>query len=146
VDGKAHWLAHGLPREGEKAAEPYAGDLADPNPPTCGPSDRPTAIRAALEDSRYAYCVVAGPGRVVLGRVHRGDLSIADDATAESLMEPGPGTVRFNTAIDKLVERLVKQDLESTIVTTPAGRLVGVFHREDGERFLRGRGEHARGD
>ncbi|MEV1082879.1 rhodanese-like domain-containing protein [Streptomyces sp. NPDC050211] len=34
VPGKADWLAAGLPREGQEAATPLAGDVADANVPT----------------------------------------------------------------------------------------------------------------
>jgi CBS domain-containing protein len=63
--------------------------------------------------------------------------SSSDVATAESMMEPGPSTVRPNTSVADLVERLTKDDLRTAIVSTPGGRLIGVFHREDGERYLR---------
>jgi hypothetical protein len=141
VDGKADWLGHGLPREGETAGHPYAGDLADANPPTCGLSADARALRALLDGSRCGYCLVLSEGRIVLGRVRRSMLSSSrDDATAESLMEPGPSTVRHNTPVSDLVERLTKGDLQTMVVTTPHGRLLGVFHREDGERLLRGAG------
>jgi Mg/Co/Ni transporter MgtE len=84
---------------------------------------------------------VTSERRIVLGRVRRSALSAApDDATSESLMEPGPSTVRPNKTVDEVVERLAKNELETMIVTTPAGCLLGVFHREDGERLLRERG------
>jgi CBS-domain-containing membrane protein len=138
VDGKADWLAHGLPREGETATRPYAGDLADADPPTCRLSTDATAIKALLEGSRYGFCLVLSEGRIVLGRVRRSALSSSPgDATAESLMEPGPSTVRFNKPVDELLERLAKEELRTMVITTPRGCLLGVFHREDGERFLR---------
>ncbi len=139
VDGKADWLGHGLPREGETAGRPYAGDLADPDPPTCELSTDASAITAILQGSRYGFCVVLGPQRTVLGRVRGSTLAAAAaDAAAESLMEPGPSTIRPNKTVAEVVERLAKNDLRTMIVTTPRGRLLGVFHRADGERFLQG--------
>ena len=139
MDGKADWLGHGLPREGETADRPYVGELADTDPPTCALSDHAGAVRARLEGSRYGFCVVLGERRIVLGRVRRSALSsAADDATAESLMEPGPSTVRPNKTVAEVVDRLARNELKTMIVTTPRGCLLGVFHREDGERFLRG--------
>jgi CBS-domain-containing membrane protein len=141
VNGKADWLGHGLPREGENADHPYAGELADADPPTCALADGASSIDALLQGSRYGFCVVTSAQRVVLGRVRRSALASASrDSTAESLMEPGPSTVRPNTAVDELVERLTKRELRTAIVTTPTGRLLGVFHRSDGERYLRERG------
>jgi rhodanese-related sulfurtransferase len=138
VEGKADWLGNGLPREGEVADRPYAGELADSDPPTCKLGDSAGVVRARLEGSRYGYCTVVSEDRVVLGRVRKSDLSSAsDDALAESLMQAGPSTVRFNQHVDELVERLQKNNLATMIVTTPGGCLLGVFHREDGERYLR---------
>jgi 3-mercaptopyruvate sulfurtransferase SseA len=51
VGGKADWLAHGLHREGEDLV-PYAGELIEPEPPTCALSDSVADVRAALEGSR----------------------------------------------------------------------------------------------
>jgi hypothetical protein len=44
-------------------------------------------------------------------------------------MEPGPSTVRPNTPARELVDRLAGSELNTAIVTTPGGCLVGVFHR-----------------
>src|SRR5215210_8575501 len=60
VEGKADWLANGLPREGDNADIPYAGDLVDGNPPTCAldpgrryPSDaRRIALRVRARAQR----------------------------------------------------------------------------------------------
>jgi hypothetical protein len=53
VGGKAYWLAHALPREGESASVPYAGELVDPDPPTCRLADRVAAMRAVVDRARY---------------------------------------------------------------------------------------------
>ena len=135
MDGKADWLAHGLPREGETARVPNAGELADPDPPSCALSDDVAVVRARLEGSRYGDCLVLGERRVVLGRVRRSALDSAPaDTRAEQLMEAGPSTVRPHKPVSELLERLEKEELESMIVTTPGGCLVGVFHRADAER------------
>jgi len=134
VDGKADWLGSGLPAEGNHEDRPYAGDLADCDPPICTLADTASTVRARLGDSRYGYCIVLDENQVVLGRVRRSSLSsAAADARAEELMEPGPSTVRFNKPVVELLERLRRNNLATMIVTTPAGRLLGVFHREDAE-------------
>ena len=135
MDGKADWFAHGLPREGEKANVPNIGDLADPDPPSCGLSDQASVVRARIEGSRYDSCLVLGEQRVVLGRVPRSALpSSGDGVTAEQLMEPGPSTVRANKTLAEVAERLQKGDLDAAIVTTPRGRLIGVVDRAEVER------------
>jgi Mg/Co/Ni transporter MgtE len=132
VGGKADWLGHGLPREGKTAAIHYAGELADPDPPTCR-LDTPLAdITELLDGSRYGYCLVVTPGRVVLGRVRRSALAEAEPpGRAEAVMEPGPSTIRPNTRAEALVERLARRQLKTAVVTTPEGVLLGVFHREE---------------
>ena len=134
VEGKAGWLAYGLPREGDKATVLYAGELVDADPPTCA-LDTPVAeIRSALTTTGYGFALVITAGRVVLGRVRRSALAHGDSSsTAEDVMEAGPSTVRFNTRADELAERLAKRDLRTAVVTTPNGCLVGVFHRAAAE-------------
>ena len=135
VGGKADWFANGLPREGTSAAVPYAGELVDTNPPTCALNDAVADVRAALQGSRYGFCLAVNDRRIVLGRIRRSALDgAASAATAESVMEPGPSTVRFDTPAHDLVQRLAARDLKTAVVTTPGGCLVGVFDRADAER------------
>jgi Mg/Co/Ni transporter MgtE len=118
---------------------PYAGELVDSVPPTCALDTRLAEVRAQLDGSRYGFCLVVTARRILLGRIRRRALTDAeDDATAEQVMESGPSTVRFNTPAGELVERLVKRELKTAIVTTPGGMLLGVFHREDAAARLEG--------
>lgn len=130
VGGKADWLAHGLPREGVRAGIPYAGDVLDADAPTCAPEAELAAIAVAVADSPYGFCLVLNDERVVVGRVRRSALRGAGEgATAESLMDAGPSTVRPNIPAAELTERLARKRLRTAIVTDPAGRLLGVFSR-----------------
>jgi Mg/Co/Ni transporter MgtE len=116
---------------------PYASELVDTDPPHCALSDDLTTVRLEVEASPYGFCLVLGKERIVLGRVRRSALSeAASDATAEDMMEPGPGTVRASTPASELVERLAKRDLETALVTTPRGRLIGIFDRRWAEKRL----------
>jgi hypothetical protein len=136
--GKADWLANGLPREGHTASVLYAGEAVDTTPPACA-LDTPVAeIRRILDASSYGFCLVLTARRIVLGRVRRSALKDADvSATADTVMDAGPSTVRFNTRADELIQRLTKRDLKTALVTTPSGCLVGVFHRDDVAARLR---------
>jgi len=130
VGGKADWLAHGLPREGETAGTRYAGELADRHPPTCPPDTPLSGVARRLADSSYGYCLVVNEHGIVLGRIRRSQLAGADPASlAGDVMEPGPSTVRPSTPARQLAERLAEQGLQTAILTTPAGALLGVFHR-----------------
>lgn len=137
MEGKADWLANGLPREGEQAGVPYAGDLADANAPTCALTTTAAEVRARLDATRYGFCLVVNDRRIVLGRVRRSALDGADPgAPAEAVMEAGPSTVRYSTPARDLVQRLADRDLKTAVITTPSGCLVGVFHRADAEHRL----------
>jgi CBS-domain-containing membrane protein len=46
-------------------------------------------------------------------------------------MEPGPSTVRADTKAAELAEQLARQELNTAIVTTPEGRLIGVARRSE---------------
>ena len=131
VGGKEDWLSHALPREGKTASVPYAGELVDPDPPVCAPSTLLADVSALLAGSRYGYCLVLNDERILLGRVRRSTIAAsAPTASAESVMEPGPSTVRPNKPAQELAERLGKQGLKTAIVATPRGCLIGVFHRD----------------
>jgi hypothetical protein len=137
VLGKADWLAHGLPSEGEKAGVASAGDLCDPDPPTCALDDALAVVRARLAESRYGFCLVVNRQRVLLGRVRRSVLDEGDAGlTVEGVMESGPSTVRPSEAAPELVSRLATRELHTAILTTPEGVLFGVLHRADAERRL----------
>src|SRR5438105_3155260 len=107
VAGKVDWLAHGLPREGENADVPRAGDVLDRDVPTCQLHDDAAAMTTALAASRYGFCLVVTAESIVLGRVRKSALEHAPrNVTAEQLMEPGPSTVRPSTPARALVDRL----------------------------------------
>jgi Mg/Co/Ni transporter MgtE len=126
VNGKAEWLAYGLPAEGERAAEKRVGAFARSDVVTCGLDDPVGAVRDRIEASPYGFALVVTAGGVVLGRLRRSALEGDPASTAEALMEPGPSTVRVDMAVDELAERLRKRDLKTAVVTTPDGKLVGV--------------------
>lgn len=125
------------PREGDSATIPSAGELVDADSPSCALHDPVWHLRELLNDSGPGFCLVLNEHRIVLGRVRRSALDGVDaTATAEAVMEAGPSTVRAHITARDLVERLAKHDLQTAVVTTPGGRLVGVFHRADAEQRL----------
>ena len=130
VVGKADWLAHGLATEGQKAASPRVGALARDDVVTCALHDRVGEVRERVADSPYGFALVA-EGDTVLGRLRRSALDGDPSMSAEDVMESGPSTVRFDTAPDRLAERLDQGALKTAVVTPPEGRLVGVVRRRD---------------
>jgi CBS domain-containing protein len=90
----------------------------------------------------WSECIVVNGEGIVLGRLGKkalgADPEATDEAqvTVESVMDPGPGTIRPSTPLESIVKRLKERDLQRALVTTSDGRLVGVLRREDAERRL----------
>src|SRR3954469_13472798 len=134
--GKDGWLTMGLPTEGPDAATPRAGDVADRDAPTCTLCERLGNVRDRLRVAGQSSCIVVNDQRVVLGRLRGESLDGDPEQAAEVVMEAGPTTVRPSEPLDALIERMQKRKVESIVVSTADGVLVGVLRREDGERRL----------
>ncbi len=135
VGGKADWFSAGLPREGELTSIPRAGDVARPDL-TCQPTERINdvidRVRAAGKDT----CIVTTDGGVVLGRVRTARLDGDSQGPVEEVMELGPTTTRADTMLESILERLNARNVESILVATSEGRLVGTLYRSDAEARL----------
>jgi len=137
VPGKSDWLARGLPSDGELASRPTAGSCAHDDVVTCRLDERVGPVRERVDASPYGFALVVGDRGVLLGRLRRSTLDGDRDASAESLMEPGPSTVRADTPADELAERLRGRELHTAIVSDPEGRLMGVVLRRELEAVAR---------
>jgi CBS domain-containing protein len=134
MPGKVDWLARGLAREGQRAGEQRALDLVVDDVVTCALDERIGAVRDRVAASRYGFAFVVSEGRILLGRLRRAALEGQGELTAEAAMEPGPSTVRADSQLESLAERMHRQDLTSLPVTTPEGELLGVVRRDDLDR------------
>jgi len=135
VAGKHDWLARGLPTQGE-TLPPVARDVTRDDVVTCGLADRVADARARVDRSPHGFALVLSGTGVVLGRLRRSTLDAAADARAGDVMEAGPSTVRLDSDLGSLVERMQKRDLAYAIVTTPDGELAGILRRTDAEARL----------
>jgi CBS domain-containing protein len=131
VPGKADWLAHGLPTEGEQASEPRVGAVARNDVVTVGPEEPVGSFRADVEQSPYGFALVLAPSHTVLGRLREAVFEGDPAATAGAVMEPGPSTIRPDTSVEDLRVRLDSRGLKTAITTTPEGRLIGIVRRMD---------------
>ena len=136
VGGKADWFAAGLPREGRLAAVPRTGDIARRDDVTCRLNDRISDVINRIRDAGKEACIVTTDGAVVLGRVRIDRLQGDAQAKAEGVMESGPTTTRADTTLESILERLNARDVDSILVATSDGRLVGTLYRSDVERYL----------
>jgi len=129
--GKVDYLARGLGREGTKASEQRAVDLLRDDVVRSALADRIEKVRAEVEASRYGFALVVDENEVLLGRLRRSALEGDGAMTAEEAMEAGPSTIRADTSVEKLRERLEGHGLNFAVVTTPDGVLIGIVCRAD---------------
>jgi CBS domain-containing protein len=133
VAGEADWLANGLPSEGRDAQRPRAGNAARRDVPTCVPLERIGDVRERIQPAGWDICIVVNAERVVLGRL-RGDAWDHPAGTpVEQAMAAGPTTIRPDTELTEVAERMRKQGVTSIIVTTTGGHLVGILNRAAAE-------------
>ena len=128
---KVDYLARGLPREGEKADEKRAVDLLRDDVVRCRLTEPIQKVRAEVESSPYGFALVLDENEVLLGRLRHAALESHGAMKAEEGMEAGPSTIRADTSLEKLRERLEGRGLNFAIVTTPDGVLMGIVCRAD---------------
>jgi CBS domain-containing protein len=132
MPGKVDWLARGLPSEGADADRLTAGNLARDDVATCSLEEPVADVLGRIDGSPYGFALVLGPARILLGRARRSRLEAANGQDpVETLMEPGPSTIRAHETIDQLQHRLQRSDVKTLVVTTPEGELIGVVRRTD---------------
>ena len=147
VTGLADWTANGLPTEGELAGVTREGvvrrdalrarDAVRTDIPTCRLGDTIGDAAERVKRAGQRQCVVTSDGGVVLGRL-RGEALAADpEATAESVMESGPSTIRPDVSLAEFAEHMRAMSVGSVLVTTSTGRLIGILYRRDAEEKLR---------
>jgi predicted transcriptional regulator len=132
VAGKSDWTASGLPTEGEAAHEPRAGFLARHDALLCDPDDSLTTVRDRLMKEGTGGCFVTMERGVVVGHVALQEVGNGRDSRVRDVMDPAPTSVRFDEAVPELLERMDHAGIAEMLVTDPAGRFLGVFHRGDG--------------
>jgi len=134
VPGKTDWLAAGLPREGQAASVPLAGDVLQ-DVPLCNPDERLGAVRERIGPHADICAVVDGNG-ILLGLLRAKQLKSSRDGVVEEAMIAGPTTVRASEMLDDLVGRMNEHDVTAILVTTPEGRPLGLLRRAEAERVL----------
>lgn len=128
VVGKADWLAAGHPTERGHPVRARVTEAMDRAVPTCTPGERIADVVARLAPSGPPVCVVVNDRHVVQGRLRRHRLDAADnDRLVEAVMEPGPATVRADADLAATIDRMKAKNVESLIVSTPDGTLLGVL-------------------
>lgn len=127
VLSKVDWLAAGLPTERAEPAAPRVSLALDTTFPTCAPH---ALVSEVAETTGGGDCLVLNDDRVVLGRL-RLNRSHDDDARAEDVMHAGPTTIRADANLSDTLERMRTRSVNSIVVTTQEGVLLGVVHAND---------------
>lgn len=140
VAGKADWLAHGLPYDGDAL---LAGRVVTTGIPTCSFRDRLADVRPALDASPTGALVALNAEGVVLGRLPREAVTDDGEVTVEELMHEGPTTVRPSEELGPLVERMHRGGVDAVLVTCSDGHLLGLLERERGHQAIHEPHEHA---
>jgi CBS domain-containing protein len=126
----------GLPREGRAAAEPWIGDVADRDPPTCRLDDTVEEARRRVDASPHDVCIVVNDAGIVLGLLTAKSLEGDPSAKAERAMRPGPSTFRPNVSVHEMLHYMAEHDLPRAIVTDSTGKLLGILDRDEAARGL----------
>jgi hypothetical protein len=83
VAGKADWLAHGLPTEGEQAQIPRAKDVLRRDAVTAHPAEPVGQVARRVAHSPYGFALVVTPDSTLLGRLRKAVLAGDPAARAE---------------------------------------------------------------
>jgi predicted transcriptional regulator len=105
--------------------------------PTCGLED--TVDLARRSAGAWGTCIVVNEQRVVFGRLFNPELEGDPTRRVGDVMRPGTSTFRPNRSAAEMLRYMDRRHHDTSLVTTPDGRLVGLVLREDIERSL-GRG------
>ena len=131
VHGKSFWLAHGLPTQGLGPSRPRVASAIDKAVPVCRIGDTIAVANEVLSrTSGWTECIVVNDEMVVAGRLRATQLDNDPATNVGAVMEPGPTTIRPDEDLATVTDRMSKRNLESILVTDPAGRLIGALRHD----------------
>jgi rhodanese-related sulfurtransferase/CBS domain-containing protein len=131
--GKADWIAAGMPTERRDPSLSRVTTAMRIDVPTCSPEQpiSEVALRVRLAD--WDMAVVVNEHRVILGRLRISRVDTDSSLPVWDAMEPGPVTVHADARLDVTLRRLADRHVETVIVSTPDGVLLGVLRAEDAQ-------------
>lgn len=135
VASKSDWFACGMPREGNAAEIPWAGDLVS-DVPTCAPDDPVGEVRERVLRNSHDFCVVVNDEQIVLGLLRGDTLAKDEHARACDVMELGPKTTPPSEPVEDLLQARSSQGVKNFLVSTSHGVLLGGMSRDAAERAL----------
>ena len=127
--GKADWIAAGLATEGKGPPAPRVTTVMDRKVPTCGPDEPVAGVVHRARALGWELVVVVNDRNVVLGRVRFSRVDPQSTEPVDAVMEPGPATVHGGAVLEDTLRRMSDRNVDSIIVSTPDGELLGVIRR-----------------
>jgi hypothetical protein len=123
--------AHNLPVE-RRDALVTAGQLARADVVTRSLSDAIGEIGPRIAASPYGFALVVSSTGVLLGRLRSTGLGVAP----ETRVEEAPSTLRPDLPANEVAKQLRESNLQTAILATPEGNLIGVARRADLEQRI----------
>ncbi len=110
------------------------GDLARRDVPTCRLSESVGEVWHRLQRAGWDVGVVVNNEGIVFGLVRGEALNVDPQTKIEQIMEHSLRTYRLDVAPEKAADYMRRHGVDSVLVTTSDGELVGLLKREDSER------------
>ncbi|MCL1595343.1 MAG: hypothetical protein M3132_13420 [Actinomycetia bacterium] len=136
--GIADWRAAGLPIEGKPPTSLVVSDATRGDIPTSQLDEPIGDVLARTSAAGWEEALVLDCGDVVVGRLRGSSWEHDPGTPVSTVMELGPTTVRPNTLLEPLVERMEGRGTSLVVVSTPQGALVGVMIRTEARRLIQG--------
>jgi len=131
VDGKKDWFESGLPLEGEVATATWLGQRARREVPVGRMADTIGELAARARSAGWDQAVITNEAGTVLGWLDSESLSAAPTSRAEDAMLEGPVTFRPSKTLEETAAWMDENRINSVLVTSPDGVLIGVARRAD---------------
>lgn len=123
--GKADWIAAGLPTVRREPSAPRVTTAMSTDVPTCLPDETVAAVVRRARTAGWEMVVVINEHRVILGRLRFSRIDVDSSLPALEVMQPGPVTIHADAELDATLKRLVDRQVETVLVSTPDGELLG---------------------
>lgn len=108
--------------------------MARRDAPTCRLDDRVGDVRDRVRGAGWDVCVAVNEQGIVLGLLRPPQLDGPAEARVDEVMRPGPSTFRAHVPIEEMAHFMTEHNLDSSPVTTPEGRFIGMLLKTDAVR------------
>jgi CBS domain-containing protein len=120
------WAAFGLPLDKGENGPVMVIEQMERQVPTCGLNESVGEAKQRAKKLGFQICVVMNEQGVVSGVIGKNAWEKDSDITVESVMEPGPTTLRPSYSVEDAKDLVMKSSRDA-IITSSDGRLLGLF-------------------